>query len=137
MGATAKTIAGRFGWIISLSQLGDPGQVLRSFRLRFELIQFSSKTRSFPSVGVTAIPTVKETIPPAQAVKWIFVFPIRQGSILQIKRTFPEIRRSVRKAATHRAAAHHLHRGRNREVLGQRQKAAATGLRRVLTGRVH
>ena len=55
MGATAKTIAGRFGWIISLSQLGDPGQVLRSFRLRFELIQFSSKTRSFPSVGVTAI----------------------------------------------------------------------------------
>src|SRR5439155_5707058 len=78
MGATAKTIAGRFGWIISLSQLGDPGQVLRSFRLRFELIQFSSKTRSFPSVGVTAIPTVKETIPPAQAVKWIFVFPIRQ-----------------------------------------------------------
>jgi len=58
--------------------MGDPGQVLRSFRLRFELIQFSSKTRSFPSVGVTAIPTVKETIPPAQAVKWIFVFPIRR-----------------------------------------------------------
>ena len=77
MGATAKTIAGRFGWIISLSQLGDPGQVLRSFRLRFELIQFSSKTRNFPSLGVEAIPTVKETIPPAQAVKWIFVFPIR------------------------------------------------------------
>ncbi len=34
-------------------------------------------------------------------------------------------------------AQRRIHRGRNREVLGQRQKAAAPGLRRVLTGRVH
>jgi hypothetical protein len=33
----------------------------------FELIQFSSNTSIFPSVGLTAIPTVSETTPPVQA----------------------------------------------------------------------
>ena len=43
----------------------------------------------------------------------------------------------LRKAAAHRAAAHHLHRGTDRYVLVQRQKAASPGCRTVPTGRVH
>ena len=60
-----------------------------------------------------------------------------QDSILQVERAFPAIRRSVRKAATHRAASHHLHWEADRQVLVQRQEAAAPGSRRVLARRVH
>ncbi len=60
-----------------------------------------------------------------------------QDSVLQVERAFPAIRRSLRKAATHRPASHHLHREANRQVLVQGQEAAPQGLRAVLTGRVH
>jgi len=60
-----------------------------------------------------------------------------QDSILQVERAFPAIRRSVRKAATHCAAPHHLHWEADRQVLVQRQEAASPGLRTVFPGRVH
>ena len=55
----------------------------------------------------------------------------------QVERAFPAIRRSLRKAATHRAASYHRRRETDRYVLVQRQKAASPGFRTVLTGRVH
>ena len=51
-----------------------------------------------------------------------------QDSIVRGQMAFPAIRRSLRKAATHRAASHHLHRGANRQVLVQRQEAAVAGV---------
>src|ERR1035441_2486572 len=60
-----------------------------------------------------------------------------QDSIVRGQMAFPAIRRSLRKAASHRAASYHLDRGTNSQVLVQRQKAAPQGLRAVLAGRVH
>ena len=50
-----------------------------------------------------------------------------QDSILQVERAFPAIRRSVRKAATHCAASHHLHRGSEPSRFGTKTKSCVAG----------